>query len=569
MKGQENLTIFSGWRDESILREGVDLELDFLILSANTKTIIQIECKTEYQPKALSKAVNQLQRGKKFFQDYFKFSEGWRYVKAAYFHSRKNAPESEFILDHESNLNQFFDDHLQPSETPDTTTYLEMVKVLMFVLFHYSKSIITSRDSALRATKDIEEFGSAENIIFWTKDQLELQNPACTKVAFYSTYGTGKTQLLKWKIQEVLKKWPEKKVVFIVCENENDPSRSLLADQIKSEFQSEIANNKIIFKCIKTKSEMINKFATLKEAIRQHEGANIFIDEMPFYMSVDLDVKSFLNEQLQDKQVVWIAIQWDSIQHKRDDNDSAVRGQLPIGFFCPDLKHPLRTSANIMKFSNLEIVSVSWVPEQINPDHYVQRGPEVKILEIKRSSKLETVQKVVNILKALNLPTVIVICGEEPNDQMTKDLFLEIFKDSNLGFVEQADFISKINEFNKSADGQPRRRARSELAPLWISKKMFIGYLFRVLGFIFGFSGSFLGSLLTPTRIPAPVLLVETAGNENILRGFEIPVLVLFRYKSILYDDITLSRCTSNMIIVLEEELFKDNYKKVSVLKNR
>ena len=236
MEGRENLTVFSGWKNESILRKGEDGEFDFLILSANAKTIIQIECKTEYQPKVLSKAVNQLQKGKKFFQDYFFFPEGWRYVKAAYFHSRKNAPESEFILDHESNLNQFFNDHLQPSQTPDTTTYLEMVKLLMFVLFHYSKSIVTSRDSALKATKDIEEFGSAENIIFWTKDQLELQNPACTKVAFYSTYGTGKTQLLKWKIQKVLKEYPERKVVFIMCENEDDPSRSLLADQIKIEF---------------------------------------------------------------------------------------------------------------------------------------------------------------------------------------------------------------------------------------------------------------------------------------------------------------------------------------------
>ena len=502
----------------------------------------------------LSKVVNQLQRGKKFFQDYFKFPQGWRYVKAAYFHSRKNAPESEFILDHESNLNQFFNDHLQPSQTPDTTTYLEMVKLLMFVLFHYSKSIVTSRDSALKATKDIEEFGCPENIIFWTKDQLELQNPACTKVAFYSTYGTGKTQLLKWKIQKVLKEYPERKVVFIMCENEDDPSRSLLADQIKIEF----SNENVIFKCMKTKSEMINNFVSLKEAILQHEGANIFIDEMPFYLSIDYNVKSVLNKQLQEEQMVWIAVQWDSIQHKRDNNDSAVRGQLPKGFFCPDLKHPLRTSANIMKFSNLEIVAVSWVPEEINPDQYTQRGPKVKILETNMSSKLEAVQKVVDILKALNLPTVIVISGEEPNDQITKDLLKDNFKDSDLAIVEQADFIAKINEFSKSADGQPRRRARGDNAPLWISKKLIIWYLIKFLGFLFGFSGYFKGSLLTPRKIPAPVLLVETAGNENILRGFEIPVLVLFRYKSILYDDITLSRCISNLIIVLEEELFID-----------
>ena len=299
---------------------------------------------------------------------------------------------------------------------------------------------------------------------------------------------------------------------------------------------------------------MINNFVSLKEAIIQHEGANIFIDEMPFYLSIDY----ILNKQLQEEQMVWIAVQWDSIQHKRDNIDSAVRGQLPKGFFCPDLKHPLRTSANIMKFSNLEIVAVSWVPEEINPDHYTQRGPEVKILETNMSNKLEAVQKVVDILKVLNLPTVIVISGEEPNDQMTKDLFKDNFKDLNLAFVEQADFIAKINEFSKSADGQPRRRARGDTAPLWISRKMLMGYLIKFLGFLFGFSGSFLGSLLTPRKIPAPVLLVETAGNENILRGFEIPVLVLFRYKSILYDDITLSRCTSNLIIVLEEELFID-----------
>ena len=513
----KNVIIFSGVEDQEIFKKGKKGEFDFFILSANAKTIIHVECKTKFSWMNLildsstnetrRAAVYQLKKGKDFFQDFFKFPEGWKYVKAAFFEDRQNAPENEFILHPESNLNKFFDDHLQPSQTPDTSTYLHMVKVLMFVMFHEQLPVITRKDSVLKAKEDINKFGSAENIVFWTKDQMELKNPARTKVAFYSTYGTGKTVLLKWKIQDVLKKCPGEKVVFIVCENEDDPSRSLLADQIKIEF---ISNENVIFKCIKTKSEKINKFVSLKEAILQHEGANIFIDEMPFYMSIDYNVKSFLNENLKEEQIVWIAIQWDSIQH---NNDSAVRGQLPKGFFCPQLKHPLRTSANIMKFLNQEIVSVSFVPKEINPYHYIQRGPEVKILEIKRSAKFEAVEKVVNILKDLNQPTVIAIYGEEPSDKMTKKLFIDL----NIAFVEQADFIERIKEFNPE-----------------ITK-------------------------------PGPIFLVETPAidvyapaNENILRGFEIPVLVLFRYKSILYDDITLSRCISNLIIVLEEELFID-----------
>ena len=155
MEGRKNLTIFSGWKDEVIMGKRKARKFDFLIVSADARTIIHIECKNEYNENHLSQAVSQLQNGQNFFQDFFKFPRGWKYVKAAYFENRKDVPENEFILDSESDLKRFFSDHLQPSQAgADTKTYLEMVKMLIFVMFHHSKPIITSRDSALKTIKD-------------------------------------------------------------------------------------------------------------------------------------------------------------------------------------------------------------------------------------------------------------------------------------------------------------------------------------------------------------------------------------------------------------------------------
>ena len=221
----KNVAIFSGWNDQQILDKD-QREFDFLILSASSRRIIQIEVKKKFSPKELlinsdkSSAVSQLEKGMTFFQNFFKFQEGWQYVKAVYFGNKKDAPESKFILSLESDLIQFFNNHLRPSVEPDTTTYTTIIKVLMFVLFHHKKPIITLRDSTVTTVTKMEEFGSAENVMFWTRKQFELQNPAgMDKVVLSSIWGTGKTELLKWKMKQVLKEFPERKVFLIVFEN--------------------------------------------------------------------------------------------------------------------------------------------------------------------------------------------------------------------------------------------------------------------------------------------------------------------------------------------------------------
>ena len=57
MEGRKNLTIFSGWKDEVIMGKRKARKFDFLIVSADARTIIHIECKNEYSEKHLSQAV--------------------------------------------------------------------------------------------------------------------------------------------------------------------------------------------------------------------------------------------------------------------------------------------------------------------------------------------------------------------------------------------------------------------------------------------------------------------------------------------------------------------------------
>jgi hypothetical protein len=74
--------IFSGLqhKEMNLLSNG---EIDFLIVSLQTKSIIQIEAKKGNSQKNIKAAAVQLEKGFEFFNENFPFpsSENWSYIK--------------------------------------------------------------------------------------------------------------------------------------------------------------------------------------------------------------------------------------------------------------------------------------------------------------------------------------------------------------------------------------------------------------------------------------------------------------------------------------------------------
>ena len=562
-KEKKNVIIFSEWCDQDVLEKNVQREFDFLILSADAKTIIHIECKTTYKlgelvldPTKGRSAVNQLQRGKDFFEKFFKFPEGWRFVKAAYFGDRENAPvndfiELDYILGPKSNLKKFFADHLQKSDTPDTTTYIQMVKLLMFVMFHVASPIITSRDSTLENAMNIDKAGKAENIIFWTKEQYELKSK--DRVIFTSTFGTGKTQLIKWKIEDLHKTSPKQNIVMVVCEDNLDAMESIFSGIIVRPAMAKLDNCEVIA----LKANRTDFKDQLEKIFGKYPDAKFFIDEMPldFLKSITQLLEKYTG-------TLWIAVRPDTL------TDGLKIDFLPSNFLCPKLIHPLRATANIMKFSNLELWTPTWVPKEINPDHYVQRGPKVTVIVSSEDEEVKALDKMLQKIRSLKLPTVIVasLCHAHCISNMIREAYPNSFLQQKGTQQKGAQQEGQFHPNTSEADSKSVVKYKERFHPNTVtedfaktfgrSKLSVVATRNANLAEIQDDKNRWKGSAnnrLHDFSEFGGLYHINADLREDAVRGCEFPVVVRVFPRNVDLD-ITLSRCTSKLIVVLRGE---------------
>ena len=84
--GVKNVTMISGFKDEMKIsgKGNQKFEIDFLIVSAERKTVILLELKSSINEKSRHKVQEQLERGSNYLKQLFNDSrdQGWRYCKA-------------------------------------------------------------------------------------------------------------------------------------------------------------------------------------------------------------------------------------------------------------------------------------------------------------------------------------------------------------------------------------------------------------------------------------------------------------------------------------------------------
>jgi hypothetical protein len=114
-------------------------------------------------------------------------------------------------------------------------TFVSILKGLFFRMYQQG-DCITKTHLIEYTDEKIEKCSSPENIWFWSNAQYNvLQNPESKRVAFISSFGTGKTILMVQKATELLQE--EKKVVIIVCYDDGS-KKHFLVDYYKKRLSS-------------------------------------------------------------------------------------------------------------------------------------------------------------------------------------------------------------------------------------------------------------------------------------------------------------------------------------------
>jgi len=111
----ENLTIFSGWKDNGKFEKNDQREFDFIVVSGNAKLVIFIEVKTTNNENntQLKKAKSQLEKGYHFLREKVPFDKGWRFVSVIYIEHDAANTNKDFILGPKSNFSDFFESKLE------------------------------------------------------------------------------------------------------------------------------------------------------------------------------------------------------------------------------------------------------------------------------------------------------------------------------------------------------------------------------------------------------------------------------------------------------------------------
>ena len=121
--GNKNVTMISGFEGQfqNKKKEKQCFELDFVILSADQKMIVQVELKAQLNDKQREKVKSQFQHGFEFFQrnEDIKKAEGWQHVKVLFAENLSSANICKkcqpYLLDCQSDLKSWLQSLFNPS----------------------------------------------------------------------------------------------------------------------------------------------------------------------------------------------------------------------------------------------------------------------------------------------------------------------------------------------------------------------------------------------------------------------------------------------------------------------
>jgi len=128
----ENLTIFSGWKDERNFEKNVQREFDFIVVSGDTKLVIFIEVKKTNKKNnaTLMEAKSQLEKGYNFLREKIPFAKGWRFVSVIYIEHDASNTKNDFILGPKSSFSHFFESKLELGKSSPSSLDHVSYKVL-------------------------------------------------------------------------------------------------------------------------------------------------------------------------------------------------------------------------------------------------------------------------------------------------------------------------------------------------------------------------------------------------------------------------------------------------------
>ena len=213
--------------------------------------------------------------------------------------------------------------------------FVEVAKHLLFIAQGNQKAPLIKQRLIEKVEEDLDKSSTAENIFFWTPQQLSVVEAMQINYMFLmGYYGTGKTILLVERAEYLLRKYPNDTVHFYI-----DLERSGLVEVLELEF----ANKNIKIKS-STKPMFDSDFDFSSDGVSQN--GHVIIDELMMFdaQTVLAQLKKFQTQV----STLWVALGF--IGDNFDE--SCFRNELgTIQFTSLTLKHCLRNGQKIVELA--------------------------------------------------------------------------------------------------------------------------------------------------------------------------------------------------------------------------
>ena len=307
-------------------------EKDFIIINGTKGYILLLEAKHSLQGSNRKSSIDQLKDAKTKIQNWFGADLGSSWITIGMVYSQKGNCVQDFCDDCQRFLICGQDDIKTkldqlilelPQTEPKPQEFRIIAKYLLF--FVTAGTICIGAKQRQVVLKNIDLASSPRNIdlwaCFWTPDQKSiLEAEDLPRVAFTSSYGTGKTLLMVEKARRLTN------VIFAIhYRNVIMSSASLLKLDLEEKFGSQ--NVQVVF---------TRQLDDLLEVI--NEKTHVFIDELV----LDDYNKHRLSQICTKAKTVWISIAGNVFE----DHSSVFQ---ELDFYLPQLKVPLRSTKRIIE----------------------------------------------------------------------------------------------------------------------------------------------------------------------------------------------------------------------------
>uniref|UniRef100_A0A7M5XCI5 Uncharacterized protein n=2 Tax=Clytia hemisphaerica TaxID=252671 RepID=A0A7M5XCI5_9CNID len=219
-------------------------EVDFLIIFWQRKLIIGVEIKRQLTD---TKAFDQLEKYQKIFEERLgdQLGHGWTFYPTIYVENDNGLGETQHFINMNSDIPSWISSILRrfpvtSHQIPFVHPLEQLKKVLQIIVFtiHISKKNlqrpITSSNWIDYVNKVIDSLYTLDNIIFYSRNQLNILTANENKLLIKAGYGTGKSFLIQEKAK-LLDREPQftGKILYVL----DSGRETLFYHQLKMEFK--------------------------------------------------------------------------------------------------------------------------------------------------------------------------------------------------------------------------------------------------------------------------------------------------------------------------------------------